>query len=390
LLAEVATRRAPMAGVVSLKLELERMPAGLVTVAPVARTEVRPAQRVLGYDLARSLAILFMLLDHCGQVFGIGHTRAWQAAYQMTDGRASAIFVLLAGVGVSLLRRKHSPEELQRTLLRRGAFLLILGLVNQIIWPGDILRVFGVALMLAGFLSRFSSTWLVLISAAIMLAFPALKFCFDYYAHWDANMIHYFRLWTPGGMVRNLFFDGYRPVIPWAALLVLGMCIGRLDVTRAQVRRMIVAGGVALLLLSEVASRLLLIFLPRLFSGLSDATLHEWLEFGSIPPLPPFVISVTGSALLVTGVSLMIGARSSKPPLMTALVSTGQMALTWYVAHVTLLALYVHFFGRSSDGSGTRAVLLGVSAFGIIVACTLWWKRRWTHGPMEWLLRSVG
>lgn len=366
------------------------MPAELLAAAPVARTEVRATQRVLGYDLARSLAILFMLLDHCGQVFGIGHTRGWQAAYQMTDGRASAIFVLLAGAGISLLGRKHSLDVLRWTLMRRGAFLLILGLLNQMIWPGDILRIFGVVLMGAGFLARFSSAALLLIAAAIMLAFPGLMFCFNYHAHWDANMMHYAGLWTPAGMVRNLIFDGYRPVIPWAALLVLGMCIGRLDVSQARVRRMIVTVGLGLLVLSEVGSRLLLIWLPRLVGGLSDATLHEWLEFGSIPPLPPFMISVTGSSLVVTGLSLMIGAWHPRRPLITALVSTGQMALTWYVVHVMLLAMVVHFFGRSSGGSGTRAVLLGVSMFVVIVACTICWKRRWTYGPMEWLLRSVG
>src|SRR5690349_11842891 len=91
--------------------------------------------RIAGYDVARSLAILSMLVDHCGQVIGIGTGRFWKSMFELIDGRASAIFVLLAGVGVSLLERRKPVRELRRTLLRRGALLLLMGMINQVIWP---------------------------------------------------------------------------------------------------------------------------------------------------------------------------------------------------------------------------------------------------------------
>lgn len=346
--------------------------------------------RVVGYDVARAVAIFSMLIDHCGQVFGIGHGSAFLTAYELIDGRASAIFVLLAGVGVSLLGRKRSPAELRQTLVRRGALLLAIGLLNQMVWPGDILRVFGVAIILAGFLTALSSRWLLLLAAALVAAFPAMMLFFGYYDHWDADMTHYRGLWTPIGMLRNLFFDGYRPVIPWAALLIFGMWLGRLDVSQPRVPWLILGWGLILLIGAELGSRAALNWALIHQPAWDQATLRDWLEISSTPPLPPFVFSVMGSALIVVALCLMAGVRFAECAPLRAMVATGQMALTWYIAHISVLALIVHWRGWSQGESGLRALSIGLTAFGTMLALSLWWKRRWNVGPMEWLLRRVG
>ena len=38
---------------------------------------------------------------------------------------------------------------MRKTLTNRGLFLLVVGFVNLLIWPGDILRVYGVSLLIA-------------------------------------------------------------------------------------------------------------------------------------------------------------------------------------------------------------------------------------------------
>ena len=349
------------------------------------------SSRILGYDVARAVAICGMVVDHSAQVIGPADPAGWgQTLLDFMDGRASAVFVVLAGVGVSLLCRKHAPADLRRTLLRRGALLLAIGFVNQAIWPGDILRTFGVAIMLAGFLVPLGSRALLAVAAAIVLAFPALWLTVDYDAHWNWGTMHYANLWRPAGIVRNLFYDGFRPVIPWAGLLVLGMWIGRLDVTRAAVRRRMFACGVGMMLAVEIGSRVILSYALAHRGGVSESNLRDWLETGSMPPLPLFVLTTTGWALAVIALGLAVGVRRPQSTAVRALVATGQLALTWYVGHILLGAVLVHFAGWHRFDSLPLSLLAGVSLFTLMVLTSALAKRRWRTGPMEWLLRRAG
>ena len=73
----------------------------------------------------------------------------------LLDGRAAATFVILAGMGVTLMARKakdatRTPGQktLAAILRRRGLLLLAVGFLNLTIWEGDILRVYGVSLLI--------------------------------------------------------------------------------------------------------------------------------------------------------------------------------------------------------------------------------------------------
>jgi uncharacterized protein len=129
-----------------------------VAVEPVRSPVNEIGKRILGYDVARSLAMLGMIVVHFGLVMAAGSARpAWSALIMHAlDGRAAATFVILAGVGLTLRSRRavaaDDPRALapvRKTLIRRGLFLLAFGFVNLLIWPGDILRVYGVSLIVA-------------------------------------------------------------------------------------------------------------------------------------------------------------------------------------------------------------------------------------------------
>ena len=62
-----------------------------------------PSSRILGFDIARALAIFGMVIVN----FKIAMeaqtgTHFWLGFAQLFEGRASALFVILAGVGISL------------------------------------------------------------------------------------------------------------------------------------------------------------------------------------------------------------------------------------------------------------------------------------------------
>src|SRR6478672_5627988 len=62
------------------------------------------APRIAGYDLARALAILGMVLVHFSLVMSFRRmNEGWLAhVIEFLDGRAAATFVVLAGVGLTL------------------------------------------------------------------------------------------------------------------------------------------------------------------------------------------------------------------------------------------------------------------------------------------------
>jgi len=72
-----------------------------------ATTDVAQAGRIEGYDLARALAILGMVVVHFALV--MSSERADEGGWaskliQLLDGRAAATFMVLAGVGITLGR----------------------------------------------------------------------------------------------------------------------------------------------------------------------------------------------------------------------------------------------------------------------------------------------
>jgi uncharacterized membrane protein YeiB len=373
--------------------ERERMELRELPVLDYQATAAEQAtRRIIGYDVARAFAILAMIIDHCAQALGPTQPTGWGGTLLgLIDGRASAIFVVLAGVGVTLLNRRQSAAEIREVLFRRGAFLLAIGFINQAIWPGDVLRLFGITMMAAGFLVGLSSRALLATAVAVVLTFPVLWVCFDYNDRWDWNTYAYRGLWTPGGAARNIFYDGFRPVIPWAGLLILGMWIGRLDSTRASVRRGMLLWGVGLTAATETLSHVALRLWLAHPGNVSEDTIRSICETGSMPPMPVFVLTVVGTALTVISLALMASHRWPGARVTSALIATGQMALTWYLFHISVGALWVRKRGWHSFGSVTNGILVGIAFFVGLVLLSALWKRRFKfkYGPMEWVLRNV-
>src|SRR5262249_20743507 len=156
----------------------------------------------------RSLAILGMVVVHFSLVLAADRSRpAWLAwVLASLDGRAAATFVVLASVGVTLLARRTvlsadpaAVPGVRKTLARRGLFLLALGFVSLAVWPGDILRVYGVSLLLAAPLVTAPGRRLLLGAFGCAVGFVALFLVLDFEQNWDWGTLTYRRLWTPAG-----------------------------------------------------------------------------------------------------------------------------------------------------------------------------------------------
>jgi len=357
------------------------------------------SQRIEGLDVSRSLAILGMIVVHSMLVMsdGMPPQRWSDFLLNLLDGRAAATFVILAGMGVTLMARKAkdptgtpNQETIAAILRRRGLLLLAVGFLNLTIWEGDILRVYGVSLLVVPWLVWRSSHAVLLTAMGFVLAFGVLFAVFDYSHNWDWTAMKYHRLWTVSGLVRNLFYDGFRSVFPWTGLLLLGVCLGRSDWSKADVPRKAVLWGVVLLVSSAAFSKSLLSWFsvhPRPGFGQEDSAACFGLQ--SMPPLPLFLLNATGFALVLIGTSTLVARRWNDRWIVRALSATGRLAFTWYVAHILLGLGGIIVLGWTR-ASHLRALITASVFFSAAVVVSLWWNRRFSNGPLEFILRRVG
>lgn len=218
------------------------------TAPPTTRT------RVLGLDVARSLAILGMLLAHFGS-FALGENPdGWpNSVVRFTDGRAMPLFVLLSGAGVTfLLRRSTHPT---RELLGRAALLLLLGLLLEFTTPvAVILQSYALFFVLALGLRFLADRWLLVLAAAATAAGAAVRmFLADdlpkSYEHVGGLSEHIGALrllLRPDVLASDLLVTGFYSALPTLTFLLVGMWLGRQDLASRRLRTGLIAGGLAM------------------------------------------------------------------------------------------------------------------------------------------------
>ncbi len=356
------------------------------------------AGRILGYDIARAMAMLGMIVVHFGLVMAVDHDRpAWSAwIMHILDGRAAATFVVLAGVGLTLRSRRAVAADdpraiaaVRATLVRRGLFLLAMGFVNLVIWPGDILRVYGVSLVVAAGLITASDRRLIAVGLVFILGFVALLLAVDYETNWEWSTLTYDHLWTLRGALRNLFYDGFRSVFPWTGLLIFGMWLGRRDLCDRAVNTRVVLAAVAAATLAELVSWACVGYFHAHPQGMDDETIQALFGTDSMPPLPLFLFTAGGAAVAV--IALCVRAAGAWPggPWVAPLAAMGQMALTWYAVHIVFGLGTVVALGLAGREPMPVGQACGLGFFAAAVLVSWLWKRWFRNGPLEWIMRRL-
>ncbi len=348
---------------------------------------VQKKTRIVGFDLARSLAIFGMVLVNFKVVMNAkGTGSAWlEWLMGLLDGRAAATFVVLAGVGLSLLSRKGRESGDQAkiranriTLLKRALFLFIVGLAYIPIWPADILHFYGVYIAIAALLLTASDRQLLTISALLPIAFLVLTAFFDYEGAWDWTTLTYADFWTWQGMLRHIFFNGFHPVIPWLAFMLVGMWLGRQNLLNADFRRKLLIISFSVAAITEAFSALF-------WKG----ELELLLDTAPMPPMPLYIIAGTATALVVILLCLEITLRRPDAKWIPPLVHTGQLALTLYVAHVVIGMGFLETIGRLENQSLSFAAATGIIFSFLSVVFAHFWRQRYKRGPLEWVMRKL-
>ena len=351
-------------------------------------------QRVVGYDVARALAIMGMVIvnfkltmsAYTGNAMLLGFT-------SLFEGRASALFVILAGVGISFITRPAHTEVLAMSavkakLIKRGVTLMALGLCLVPIWPADILHFYGLYFVLSAFCFHWSDRRLVQSSVALFLLFPLLLLFVDYDLNWNWQTYEYANFWTLDGMVRHWLFNGFHPLVPWAAFLLFGIWLGRQPLHLAETKHTLLKR--ALLTLFTVESAL---WLLRYFAGdasgwgLTPDMVTMLFTSSIIPPLPHYVVSAIASSVLIILVCMHLTERWENAKILAYLAQMGKLSLTLYLAHVFFGIVVIDelHLEQGIEGSLLAAMIFNLSALGFSVI----WLKRYDYGPMEFVFKKL-
>ena len=355
-------------------------------------------QRISGLDLARALAIFGMVIVNFKIAMNAetGNQLLLNFAH-LFEGRASALFVILAGIGITFTTNKtrsssddNTVSKSRVSLVKRGLFLVFIGLLYTPIWEADILHFYGFYFLVASVVFVFNDRTLLLVATIIILAFPVLMLFFDYEQNWNWVSLTYENFWTPDGMIRHIVFNGFHPVIPWAAFLIFGMWLGRQDLSQKTIRkRLLLRAATTLIVIEGLLYTARLIIGDGSALGMTVDEINFLFSTSIIPPLPQYMISAGCSAVIVLIGCLHFSDKFRGSNIHKWLCQTGKLSLTLYVAHVILGMGILESMGLLENQTIGFSLLssLAFCLCGIIFSVI--WSKFFKAGPLEWLFRRV-
>ncbi|MGH1565743.1 heparan-alpha-glucosaminide N-acetyltransferase domain-containing protein [Mumia sp. DW29H23] len=369
------------------------------------RSTIASTRRLLGVDAARAVALVGMMATHLEP--RIGPDGGTSTAHLLAAGRASALFALLAGVGIALASGGTTPprgrswlQAAAATAARAGVIFAV-GLFLGAFESGlaIILCYYGVLFLVALPFLRLGAGWLIGLGVAAAVVTPVLSQALRQTVTTPLdsavpNLVTV--LLDPGGTVVNLLLTGYYPVLTWTAYLLVGLGVGRLPLARLGVAAALTVAGALVAVAAWVASSRWLAggglaeleaagtgghvatgavdadLLHVSFFGTTPTTSWAWLGIASPHSgAPPDLLHTLGSALAVLGLMLLLEHAIGRA--IWPVAAIGSMTFTLYSLHVVLISTLIP---RTTDD----ALLVHVALAAVIA---IPWRRYVGRGPLE-------
>lgn len=394
------------------------------------------SSRITGLDTARGVAILGMIATHIFPLIYVDATETnasptW-AGWVFT-GVSSALFVVLAGVGLSILTANTTHVRATRLQLTVRALVLmfiglLLGLVES--YVAIILVHYGVMFLLAMWFITLSRKALTITAVTWLVVSPIIHGVFTRFMQLQAGgTITYaeqWRLWTsptpvdvftqPFLTLWDLLFTGYYPVISFFGYVLVGMAIGRSDLTKKSTALFLLIAGSITYVVCRGFSRWLLTddaYVAQITHGTGvtadevsiyaatgsgmDTSLimgaPEW--FGLAVPhsgAPLDIYSTAGAAAAAIGFFVLLSRSKIMSKILFPLTATGTIALTAYSLHIILRGLWPSTWDEplaAGDPAWTDVWMMLLVHWGIVIALGVIIKLLGVRGPLESLLRRI-
>ncbi|MFJ4209854.1 heparan-alpha-glucosaminide N-acetyltransferase domain-containing protein [Paenarthrobacter sp. NPDC089675] len=379
--------------------------------------------RLTGIDAARGAALIGMMATHLLPTFGPAPQWAPTWIGLTFSGRSSALFAVLAGVGLALATGKQEPLQgadlwaARRSVAMRALVIAAVGLllggleVNIAIILVHYGVLFLCILPFLGLRARalfvWASAWVPL---APQLAYPVRSALLD--ATPALQLGHNPKtedLSAPGRLMADLFFTGYYPVFQWIGYLLIGLAIGRLSLAKTRTQLLLAGIGSVVALASKAAGslamewlggRMALEALPQTrgyplesmlqvnLTGLRQTGSWWWLATASPHAGTTLdLLHTSGTAAAATGLFLLLGKAAARARFnfLVFLSGPGAMTLTLYSVHVWIVA---SLQGQPLPQGWTAEGMFWAQALAAVAigVCFALLRRR---GPLEWFAHQA-
>jgi len=192
------------------------------------------------------------------------------------------------------------------------------------------------------------------------------------------------------GFIRNLFFNGFHPVVPWASFMLFGYWFGRQDLHNDNYVKKVFWRSGFIFVIIQVLSYLSIVILSE-GNPESVRELREVLGTSPMPPLPFYMFNGIAIALTIISGCILVAKRFPASKIIDALMKTGQLALTFYMAHVIVGMGIVQSIDPTQMGKYSIEFSMSCAII-FSLTCILFaviWRRYVNLGPLEWIMRKI-
>ncbi len=341
--------------------------------------------------------------------------------HMFIEGKFYSIFSLLFGWGIALQikRGMAGGGNPMLTIRRRLLFMLLLGVIHLLIWPGDIVFFYALLAFILLPLRKFTNKTL-LITGILLLLSPILLYAAKMQWEWlnapagfmfetgqkmDAKMFNVKSEQEYIAMMQNaswwdvlkgnvsgffyrygyLFFVSRVPKV--LGMFLIGYVIGRSDFYKnIQQHRKLVYWIIGLGLLVGLPANYYLARYMTYFMGdywdLKAAGLYQTIAY---------TVGVAPLALAYTGLFMLTFQTKPGKKILTLLAPAGKMAFSNYIMQ-SLIGNFVFLgagLGYMWKVGPVYYTLFGIGVFIIQVIISTVWLKYFNYGPVEWLWRSA-
>lgn len=339
--------------------------------------------RLKGLDVSRAWAILGMMLVNYKIVFTTGdENNILSHGISLLEGRAAAVFLVLAGIGFGLMSR--SKKNVGKTIIKRALFLFVLGAILYVVfeWHADILHYYGIYMILTVPLLYLDSKKIIGLMISVLIGSLILQLTLDYQLGWDDSFNYYKDFYSIGGFIRNTMFNGYHPVFPWIVFIWVGLLIGRLDFSDIKRVKKVIKYSFIIAIIIENLS-LVTTYL------LKDELILYLFDMKPMNPSIGYVIAGSAWAICFILIHVLYIDHGKGYWLSEQLMNTGQMALTHYVFHSAGVLTICYALGLMKTYNVLFAVILSIVVFLVMMVYSNIRKKKHTRGHLEAFMRKV-
>lgn len=374
-------------------------------------TQQSQDKRILGIDLARGFALIGMFTAHFGLSTSVEFTdpSTWGG---LVNGRSSILFAILAGVSLAIITGRTSVYTGQKLadarvkILVRALCIFVLGeiLTSLNSYIAIILQSYAALFVIALVCLRLRRRWLIAIALVWAIAGPLLA------AVWE-QLLEPYGLGVP---MAELFIWGAYPVLTWIPYILIGLAIGRTDLTlRKNQVLLIVLGSIFAVMgytavgpysgpssTSEITEEQFsqdfesmseeeLLALENSDFGMPSAgetiaaNLPAWDTSEPHSNTPFEIIGSGGFAVAFLGLCLLVTPFTRR--LLAPVIAMGAMSLTVYTLHVVTFRM-VQDNGVMDGGLTVWPWFITIIVAG---AFALIWQNTLGKGPLERLLNRI-